>query len=256
MRPRILVISVVFLLVIASSLPVQAQNRFGVYGGLNFARMGGDFDRFGSMLAGELENQFGGTWSGEKSSLTGFGIGISYLVPTSPELGFQFGGQYIRRGTGFDVTGQNITDPNIPSEIVVDTRFKLDYLEFPLLLRFSPGQGKSVRPVIEFGAVPGFKVGADLEIEVLGQSASQDFSQAFSDFTFGVMGGLGMDARLGESTHLLVQARYHLGLVNQIDDSTVSSKSGDVGVFAGLEFPLKTGGAGTGAGGDTGGSGL
>lgn len=204
-----------------------AQNRWGLFGGVNIANMGGDMDEFGDDLAAGLEDQLGGDWTSSKRSTTGLGFGAYYFLPTSPTLGVQFEGQYIRRGVGFDISN---------TDIDVDTTFKIDYFEIPVLLRISPGTGQSARVVFLVGPVIGFKTGADLAVSALGEEASTDVGEGFKSTAFGAIGGVGLS--VGNTTTFMLQARYYLGLSNTLDDDTMSSKSGDFGVFAGVEFPI------------------
>ena len=42
----------------------------------------------------------------------------------------------------------------------------------------------------------------------------------------------------GETSFVTAQARYYLGLTNPIDDPQLEAKSGDFGIFVGMEFLL------------------
>jgi hypothetical protein len=238
---------VILILVSGTSASLAAEmppNRFGFFVGLNVANMGGDMDALADELSVQFESELGGTWSTSRGSTTGLGAGVSYLVALSPTLGIQIEGQYVRRGAKLESSGRGVTFPDVPSELDVTTKFKVDYLELPLLLRASPGPGGKFRPVFFAGPVVGLRVGADLEAEVQGRSNSEDASEFFKSYGFGLLGGIGLDAQVGEKTHLLLQGRYFLSLANQFDTDEADSKSGDFGFFVGLEFPLVPGGGG------------
>lgn len=237
MRLRISLVIALMGLMMAD--PVSAQNRFGFFGGLNIASQGGDMEEVGDELAREFQIQFNGTWESETSSSTGFGAGFSYFVETSETFGIQVEGQYIQRGSKIQTAGQDITTGGLPPSLVVTTTFKLKYLEIPILARYSPSPDAKVRPVFLGGFDIGVKTGADLEVEVSGSSQSQDMSSGYEDFTFGALLGVGMDVQTGKTAHLLVQARYYLGLTDPIDDPTIQAKSGDLGFFVGFEFDLR-----------------
>jgi len=240
MRVRIPTIIVLVLFVSFPSAQAQETvNRFGFFAGLNVANMGGDMEMLGESLAAEFQDQFGGTWTSSKGSATGLGVGVTYLVAFSPTLALQIEGQYVRRGAKLETPGRDITTSGLPSSLDVVTRFKLDYLELPLLLRISPGPGNKARPVFFAGPVIGMRVGADAEIEVEGQSSSEDASDLFNSYSYGLLAGIGLDAKVGENTQLLVQGRYFLSLSNQLDTTQADSKSGDFGFFLGIEFPLR-----------------
>ena len=214
---------------LASPDQAAAQARWGFLGGANFATMGQDMEQMGDDLATELEFLLGGDWSASKTSSTGLALGAYYVLPASPTLGVQFEGQYVQRGVGFDFANGAET---------ADTAFKLDYIEIPILLRMSPNPAGKARAVFLVGPVIGFKVGADFEASGAGGSNSVDVGDGFSATTFGAVGGIGLDLRTGTSSSLMLQGRYYLGLANALDDEVYTSKSGDFGVYLGMEFAL------------------
>jgi hypothetical protein len=133
-----------------------AEGRFGFFGGLNIANMGGDMDQIGDGLAADLADEFGGSWSASKGSKTGIGFGAYYCLALSPTLGLQIEGQYMNRGVAFDLSG-----PSADAE----AKLKLNYFEIPVLLRLSPGPGMDGRLVFLAGPVFGFNSTADFEVE-------------------------------------------------------------------------------------------
>ncbi len=229
LRPLAAAALVIAALVLGGGDAAAANGSWGFFGGLNFADMGDDMDTIGDELAAELAAEFGGTWTAAKGRKTGLGLGAFYFLPTSPTVGIQFEGQYIRRGTNFEITGGGVT---------IDTAFKLDYIELPILLRLAPGAGNAMRPFFLVGPVVGFKTGADAEVSGGGMSQSVDVGDGFKSTTFGAIGGLGFTVEMGPASSFMLQARYYLGLSNAIDDPVYSAKSGDFGVFAGMEFGL------------------
>ncbi len=233
---HILIISVfTTLLLMAGSAQAQAQygNRAGFFIGLNFANQGDDMEMMGQMLADELELETGDSWSSSKGSITGLGLGGYYTIQTSPTFGVQIEGQYIRRGSKLDLEGSDGI-----SSITFETEFQINYMEFPILARFSPNQEATFRPVIMLGPVIGFKTGADLKISFEGESASQSMSDDYKTTTFGLLGSLGFSAQVGKTSFLSIQARYYKGLTNPIDDPELVAKSQDFGIFVGMEFLL------------------
>lgn len=206
-----------------------AEGRFGFFGGLNIANMGGDMDQIGDGLAADLADEFGGSWSASKGSKTGIGFGAYYCLSLSPRLGLQIEGQYMNRGVAFDLSGPSAS---------AEAKLKLNYYEIPVLLRLSPGPGMDGRLVLLAGPVFGFNSTADFEVEAGGSSATTDMSDNIKSTTFGALIGVGFNVAMGETSAFLVQARYYLGLASTLDDPDLSSKSGDVGFFAGLEFGL------------------
>lgn len=235
----------IFLILAALSVlaagPASAQNRFMVFGGLNIANQGGDMDQVGDMLASELEFEFGGDWSATRGSITGLGAGVGILIPTSTTFGVQVELQYIRRGSKFDILGRDISMGGLPSSIDMTAKFKLDYLEIPFLFRYSPSPDAKFRPVFLAGPSVGMNVKSSFEVEIDGSSQSQDAGAGYADGSLGLMGGLGLDAQVGETTHLIIQARYYLGLTNVLDDPDLEAQANDLSFFVGLEVPLNKG---------------
>lgn len=217
----------------------SAQNRFGLFGGINIANQGSGMEEVGNQIDSEFESQFGGTWNSKKSSSTGVGVGVSFLIQTSETVGLQLEAQYIQRGSKIQTSGQDISMAGLPSSLDVTSKFKLKYFEFPFMARYSPNPKAKVRPVFLGGLVIGFKTGADLEVETGGTSSSQDISEGYEDYTAGALFGVGMDVKTGRTAHLLVQARYYLGLTDPLAGTAVEAKSGDLGFFVGFEFDLQ-----------------
>jgi len=217
------------LVLVVGAMPAAAKGHLGVFGGLNIANMGGDMDRIGTELATMLADSLGGTWSADKTSRSGAAVGVWYYLPTTATLGLQVEGQYVSRGSGFDITGGGIT---------MKTKFKLDYVEFPVLLRFSPGMSGRTGVVFLVGPVVGFKTKADLEITAGGQSSSGSMSENFKSTTFGALGGVALRVATAPKSALLLQARYYQGLTNALDDPVFDSKSQDFTIMVGMEFDM------------------
>jgi hypothetical protein len=196
-------------------------------------------EEVGNEIDAEFEAQFGGTWNSEKSSSTGLGLGASFLIETSETVGLQLEAQYIQRGSKIQTAGQDITTPGLPSSLDVTSTFKLKYFEIPFMARYSPSPEAKVRPVFLGGFAIGFKTGAELEVEVGGTSPSQDISSLYEDYTVGAIFGVGMDVKTGKTAHLLVQARYYLGLTDPMAGSAAEAKSSDLGFFVGFEFDIR-----------------
>ncbi len=231
-------IAVFLLLVVFAGTPADAAHGVaGFFGGINIANLGGDMKEFGDALAAELEMDpdVGGSWSSDKTTRTGFGLGGYYAVATSPTVSFQIEAQYIQRGSSFDLRGTSIP---VVGSADVETKFKLDYIEIPVLARFTPSTSGSVRPIILVGPVVSFKTSANMEVSSMGESQSVDISDGMKGVTFGLLGGIGISIEAGATSAVVVQARYYLGLTNVFDESNFSAKSGDFGLFAGMEFKV------------------
>lgn len=235
---RHILILLVLITVLFIAISAQAQekpaNRAGFFLGMNFANQGGDMDSAGQDLANELEMEIGGSWSSSKSSITGGGLGGFYTIQTSPTFGIQIEGQFIRRGTQLDLTG---TDGF--STVTLETQFQLNYIEFPVLARFSPSPEAKFRATFMAGPVIGFLTSANLKMSAEGESESESISEGYSSTTVGLLGSIGFSTQVGETSYLTAQACYYQGLTNSLDDDDYEATSGDFGIFIGMEFLLK-----------------
>lgn len=231
----------VLVLIAGMAGKAAADNRGGFYLGLNFANQGGDMEQVGQELGRELEAEVGGSWTTSKGSITGLALGGYYLIEHTPTVGFQIEGQYIRRGTKLTLDGTGI--PAAVPNLSMDALFKIDYLEVPLLVRISPSPDARFRPIFLLGPVVGLKVSANLEMKTNGLSDSADISDGYKSLNLGFLGGIGFAARVGETSSLVVQARYFLGMSNTLDDAVYEASSQDFGIFAGMEFPVGKKGA-------------
>ena len=128
--------------------------------------------------------------------------------------------------------------PNLLLVETIETEFQINYLEFPILARFSPSPEAKIRPLIMIVPVIGFKTGANLVMTAQGDSESESISDGYNITAVGLLGGLGFSARVGQTSFLVAHARYYQGLTNPIDDPDWEAKSGDVGIFVGMEFLL------------------
>ena len=75
-------------------------------------------------------------------------------------------------------------------------------------------------------------------VSTLGESTRVDITDEITSPTFGLVFGAGTSLNVGESTAVVIQGRYYLGLTEPFEDSTFSTKSGDISIIAGLEFDL------------------
>jgi hypothetical protein len=90
----------------------------------------------------------------------------------------------------------------------VDVTITTDYVEIPILMKFTLGGGR-VRPFVFTGPVPAMNIGAKVKLEALGEALEEDLSEDVKTADFGWVFGGGFEAG-GFS----VDARYTLGLTN------------------------------------------
>jgi hypothetical protein len=194
------------------ALPVSAQQhpQLGVFGGVNFAKLGGDD-------------------VGDVQTRTGVLAGVFASFPLGRILALVPGVAYSQEGTDVDAGGG------------ITGTLKFDYIEVPLLLKVAaPLQGSpKLRPYVVVGPTVGFEVGC----KVAAQSGSQSVEVDCDDPTAGVQtksvqAGLLLGGGL-EISQFFVGLRYQLGLTS-IDDSggNADVKNRVLAIFAGYGFRL------------------
>jgi hypothetical protein len=120
--------------------------------------------------------------------------------------------------------------------------FKMDYIDFPVLLRFDIPVTGPIRPFFLAGPAFGVQVKCTIAAEGQGVSASADCDLVdesseiqFRNKTFDLSGvaGAGLDFRLGGTT-LMVGARYQHGFTDVVKDASVKNRTWSV--LAGITF--------------------
>jgi len=212
-----------------------SKGSFGLFGGVNIANLGGDFDEIGNLLADELGSVVGGDWTSSATSRSDLCLGGYYLHGLSRSFGLQIEGQYVRRGGVHDLQGANV--PGI-GPLEVEAAYKLHYFEIPVLLRYRGNPDAKLRLLFLGGPVIGIKTSSTMEVSTLGESAREDISEGVKSTAFGLLLGAGIAFNAGESTAVVIQGRYYMGLTEPFEDDTFSTKSGDISIIAGLEFDL------------------
>lgn len=193
MKKLLSLICVIALVSAAGVTTANAQSpiNFGLRAGLNFAN-------FNDLEDGDLDSR------------TGFLVGgyLNFKIPMSP-VSIQPEALYSQKGA--EEGGATI---------------KLDYLEVPVLAKFSFAPGPAT-PHVYFGPYVGFVLNS--EVSGNGQSISIDNAQ--TDFG-GIVGG-GLDINLGV-TKLNAGLRYGFGLVDAFDGG--QGKNGVFSVVAGIDL--------------------
>jgi hypothetical protein len=208
----------------------SAGHEIYLLGGATMANLGGDAELFGDVLAASLEESLPGTtWRSEKKSRLGFDLGAGYAYMTPGIVGGAVEIRYVTRGAKYDL------DELSGSGVRVESTMKLDYVEIPVLLQLAPQTAGSVKPVFVAGPVLGIKAASNYDFEVAGESESIELEGMNSTYFAGLLGA-GMKIRTTETSSLLVQARFQLGLSNLVDDPNFSIKPQDFSILAGYSF--------------------
>lgn len=194
MKKAIISFTVIFgLLSILSVQKSQAQVDLGLRAGLNFSN---------------LYNTPDGT---DLNSRTGLMIGgyLNFKVPMSP---ISIQPEVIYTQNGYE-----------PSK---DATLKLDYIQVPVLAKFSFAPGPA-QPNVYFGPYIGFPVKSELS----GNGISLETDNEQTDL--GGIVGAGVDFNVGLTT-LNLGSRYSFGFTNAFDGG--EGKNSVISIVAGIEF--------------------
>lgn len=196
----------------AQAIPlVSKRPTIGIMAGVNLARISGD-------ETDALDSRTG--WLG--------GVFVTFHLTNT--FGIQPEALYSQRGASADAGSG------------VDATIKMDYIDIPVLLRYSVPVTGPIRPFFVAGPAFGIQSKCSIAAEGEGVSASVDCDQfeddpeaSFDSKTFDLSGvvGAGLDFRVGGRT-LMLGARYQHGFSDVVKDA--SAKSRTWSVVAGLGF--------------------
>lgn len=194
------------LLVLAFGSTYAQKAEFGIKGGLNVANQNYSGDEIPS-----------------PSSITGFHIGGFVEIKIDDKVSIQPELLYSAQGSKFnmDVQQDGITYNTV-------NKFKLSYINIPVMCKYYTTEKFS----LEAGPQIGFLVDSKLEVEVLGQSVSQDAKDFFESVDFGLNLGAGYDFTKKFSAGV----RYNFGLSN-----VAKTESGDTDKIKNSVFSLSVG---------------
>ncbi len=215
--------------ILITAASAQAQFRVGLFGGTNFASLDDD----------DLE-----TTSVDSRTLPQFGAILEYRL--SSRLSLRTEPSFVKKGGV--VNSSDGTDNQ-------ETEVGLSYLDIPLMLKFSAGNGK-LRPYLSGGAVLGILLGTDRTKASDGvQNLEFDVDEIITNSDISLPLGAGLDYSIGRSS-LFLQGRYNFGLsdiatggeakvydssgtllgTDTVDDSTVTTSG--IMISLGMTFPL------------------
>jgi hypothetical protein len=201
MRIRARVLTFVFMLTAVAGSAEAQQRPWGLKGGINFATLTSDADT--DPKPGYLFGLIGG----------GF-----FIWPLTPRISFQPEVLYSQQGDALTDFG-------------VDTKTKLDYLSFPLLVRYT--LKTSGKPVFVFGGPSlNVKLRARASASIGDSTTEINISDEIETFDFGVVVGGGM-----EFGRYSVDGRYTWGFSNIDKEVTdVKTRNRVIGVLVGARF--------------------
>lgn len=137
-------------------------------------------------------------------------------------------------GIEYIMKGYNVTSGQITGTI------KLDYLEFPLLLKLK-FPWKNVIPYCAAGPTIGVLLTAKGEIDSGITKSESDIKKDTKSTDFGLFLGAGLDIKTSKKTNIFFQGGYSLGFTNfnNVQNSALEVKNYGVQITAGVRYFLK-----------------
>ena len=194
------------LFVLAVSFTYSQKAEFGIKGGLNIANQ-----------------NYSGDGAPSPSSIIGFHLGGFVDIKIAEKLYIQPELLYSTQGSKF-----NLVVNNEGTDFDTENTFKLAYMNIPVMFKYYVAEKFS----LEAGPQIGFLVDSKLEVNVFGQSVSQDAKDLFESVDFGFNLGAGYDITKKFSAGV----RYNFGLTN-----VMKTESGDNSKIKNSVFSLSVG---------------
>ena len=193
----------------------KADDRFGIFGGLNLADMHVSPSTSKNDPFGTQAYLMGGVYAD---------FGLTEELFLEPQI------RYVQKGADFSVLDSSFFDVN----------FALRYIEVPLYLKYKFSGGTTFRPNIFAGPAYGRKIGDEISVrnKVTGQSVDRR-NTAGNDIRkddFSVDAGVGMEFTLSESTIARLSATYSHGLTNIASTGTNRVYNRGIHFTAGIGF--------------------
>ncbi len=242
-----------FCLLIAIPVSSFAEMKIslGVKGGLNLTMPGGD------ELSGRLEDvgwaledydtttedfiSFNAIELSKMSSMTAFLFGGFVNIQINDNFALQPELLYIRKGAQQDLEVNTTILGFVPTDLSGTLKWKLDYIEIPLLLKVMIPTEGALKPSFFAGPAISFVVSSNLGLELVGVSEDVDIGSLVKSTDFGLVFGGCLDIDLSPKNFIVIDARYELGLTDWTDEpilDLVTLKNGGVQFMAGIGFRL------------------
>ena len=193
------------LVVVAGTASAQEQSAaVGVKAGINFANL--NFEGDGATV--NLD---------QRKGVVG---GLFVIWPADGRLGLQTEVLYSQKGAQMEEGGDS-------------AKIKLDYIDVPVLARFSSPVSTGTSFHVFAGPSFGFRVSAKAESSFEDEDDSEDIEDDVERFDFGLVAGAGL-----EIGRFLVDGRYTWGLsnINKVESDDVKIKNRVFSVMAGIRF--------------------
>lgn len=203
--------------------------RLGPRGGIYLSKVSGAYTYTNSDITVD------DGWTSKQGAGLGvfFNIGLNKYLSIQPEFSFALKGTKDEFAVAFeDVSGVGEYD------------FRLDYWEFPLLLKVTFPTGLFFAPFVTAGPYVGFNSKADRGTYFtptggIRNGAKMDVAEEIAGYDYGVAIGGGIDFSVGKRIMMFAEARYQLGLAN-IREETDDLKNRSLSFTAGFSLPVYT----------------
>jgi hypothetical protein len=198
--------SLVVVLALMVLLSVNLKAEYGIKAGIEMSKMS------------NIDEETGVSYK----SLLGFRAGLFYGYEFSKGLFIQPEIYFVQKGLKTAADGVYLTVKDI-----------INYIEIPLLLKYRLSEG-NLTPSIFVGPFAAFRISAKEKIN----DASIDTKDLVKSFDYGLTGGFEFAYNMGETSKLLFDLRYNLGLgkVSNIPGDTKPGKNRGFSAMIGVSF--------------------
>lgn len=208
---RSIVCAVVIILAGSASSAFAQERQIGLKAGLNVASV-------------KFE---GDSSEGYDESRIGFLAGGFMVLPVTGPLALQIEALFSQKGAQLSITEDN-----------VEATLELDYLDFPVMLRFQGPASGSTRLHFFGGPSMAFRMGARSKLAYSGSSFTEGSIDNIEDdiepFDFGIVAGGGVDI----GRRIVIDARYSWGLstINKDTSQGIEMKNRVFSILGGVRF--------------------
>ena len=199
-------------------------------------------------LSGDIDTELGS--STEKDWLTGFNGRVAVNVPFGNEkVGMQFGAAYGRKGVSISERLEFGEDDFFGGAYDIKLDVDLNYLEFPILFRYTPNTG-TFSPYFMPGLKLSILTDCALSSSVSGEEEEAEFSVSCgpeldtNTLDIGFHAGAGMDIALTPYMLFTLDVAYNYGLSSVFTDSEDTTfedgqtKNRGFSILAGFTVPI------------------
>jgi len=209
----------------------QVSHSFGLRGGLHYS------DVSVPAVQNNLNINPKGLSSYEAALFYELHLGGNFTF--RPEIGYAKKGFILDEGVDFEIA-------NFPIGIGVEALTEIHYVQIPLLAKYTFfGSDQTFRPYLMAGPSFGYGVEATMETKVKSlidlnvNRTDIDLSNStYERIEWAVVGGLGLEIKVGEGHHLFAEGRYIHSYTDLLNDTRIDLRlrSQGIGLSAGYKL--------------------